>query len=243
MSEQQLLVSERQRGNAVLEHLRNVPWRFEKDIAPDYVLAPHACAIFISVRYHLLKPLYLGCRLAELRRDWRLRVLLCLVDVANDAKPLHDLNVAAVRGECTLLLAHSARECAQLLECFKAYEHNDARAIKAKVESDPLAQLADALTAVKPVNRTDVVTLARTFGSLKGIVDAPLDKLRACPGLGDKKVARLHDVFNQPFSHAARRRRQEKRRRDAADGATDEAGGAQGGAPPLGGGLSDDDDM
>ena len=54
-----MLVSQRQEGNAVLRHIRNVRWAFA-DLVPDYILGPTACAIFISLRYHVLHPQYLG---------------------------------------------------------------------------------------------------------------------------------------------------------------------------------------
>ncbi|KAH8065230.1 hypothetical protein JL722_2139 [Aureococcus anophagefferens] len=138
-----LLVSERQRGNPLLKHLRNVAWRFEKKLVPDYVVGEKHCAVFISIRYHLLKPSYLSRRLAELKAEtWRLRVLLCHVDLDDAAKALHELNVLAVKAECTLILGHSDRECAY--ECFKAYERNSAACIKDKVDGTHHAQLADA---------------------------------------------------------------------------------------------------
>ncbi|KAH8049074.1 hypothetical protein JL722_12074 [Aureococcus anophagefferens] len=161
-----LLVSERQRGNPLLKHLRNVAWRFEKKLVPDYVVGEKHCAVFISIRYHLLKPSYLSRRLAELKAEtWRLRVLLCHVDLDDAAKALHELNVLAVKAECTLILGHSDRECARYLECFKAYERNSAACIKDKVDGTHHAQLADALTTIKPVNKTDVATR----GPLRGV--------------------------------------------------------------------------
>lgn len=210
---QKIVVSDRQRGNPVLKHLRNVPWQHEKNIVPDYIVGATACALFISIRYHLLKPQYIERRLSELASgEWRLRVLLCLVDQDDHAKPLHALNLLAIKYGCTLVLAHSQREAARLLECFKAYENNSGAAIKEKVDKDYLSRITDVLTTIKPLNRTDVVTLTRTFGSLRDIVNADLDQLRECPGLGDKKVKSLYDAFNKPFSLAASRRREERKR-------------------------------
>lgn len=213
-----IAVSERQRGNPLLKHLRNVPWHFEKHVIPDYVVGASACCVFISIRYHLLKPLYIERRLSEVAEgQWRLKILLCLVDQDDHAKPLHALNILAIKYDSTLVLAHSQREAARLLECFKAYEHNSGAAIKEKVDHDYLSRLTDVLTTIKPINRTDVLTLARAFGSLKDVVNADLDQLQECPGLGDKKIAQLLDVFNKPFSLAARHRREDaKRKRDAA---------------------------
>lgn len=50
-----LLVHEIQRGNPVLQHIKNVRYQFTKDIIPDYVMQS-ACALFLSVRYHFRHP-------------------------------------------------------------------------------------------------------------------------------------------------------------------------------------------
>lgn len=199
----------------MLSHIRNVAWRFEKKLVPDFVLGEKNCALFISVRYHLLKPAYLARRLAEVRCEarWRLRVLLCHVDLGDSSKALHDLNILAVKSECTLILAHSPREAARYLECFKAYEKNSASCIKDKVDTTHGAVVADALTTVKPVNKTDVATLSARFPTFRDLLKASLGDLKECPGLGDKKVARLHDAFNVPFSMSAKRKRDDARRR------------------------------
>ena len=208
----QILVNERQRGNPLLHEMRNVPFVFEKGLVPDFLIGAEACALFISVKYFLLKPQYLPRRLSELNAgNWRLRVLLCLVDVEDADRALHDLNVAAVHHECTLVLARSTREAARLLECFKAYEHSQASAIKEHIDRDHLSKLTDVLTTVKPVNKTNVVTLARTFGSLSNVINATADDLTDCPGLGHKKIHTLLSVFQQPFSLAARTRREASR--------------------------------
>jgi len=222
----QILVNERQRGNPMLREMRNVPHVFAK-ILPDYIVGAEACVMFISVKYHILKPLYLPRRLAELRGgSWRLRVLLCLVDADDFERSIHELNVLAVRDEWTLVLAHSVREAARLVECFKAYEHTKASTIRERIDADHLSKLTDALTTAKPVNKTDVMTLGRTFGSLADIITADAKDLTDCPGLGDKKVAALLDVFEQPFSlaaRAARSRRQQDNKASSSIGAGDDA--------------------
>jgi len=197
-----LLVSDRQKGNPLLKHLRNVPWKHDGTITPDYVLGDRNCAVFISIRYHMLKPQYLGRRLAELRAEgsrWKLRVLLCLVDVEDAAKALHELNLLALRTDCVLFLAHGPQEAARYLECFKAYEKNSAQCIRERIDPSHAGQVADALQAIKPLNRTDVATLSNRFATFGDLLRANLDDLRACPGLGDKKCARLHDAFARPF--------------------------------------------
>jgi DNA excision repair protein ERCC-1 len=69
-------VSSRQRGNTVLKSIRSVPWEFDDQIKPDYVIGQRACAVFLSVRYHTLNPNYIHERLKELGSGYELRILL-----------------------------------------------------------------------------------------------------------------------------------------------------------------------
>lgn len=52
-------VNKRQENNPLLRHVRNVPYEITPGILADFVLGPKACALFISLRYHLLYPNYL----------------------------------------------------------------------------------------------------------------------------------------------------------------------------------------
>ena len=57
-------VSPRQRGNPVLQHISNVAYEFgPKDMAPDYVCGDTCCALYLSLKYHLLHSNYLAARL------------------------------------------------------------------------------------------------------------------------------------------------------------------------------------
>jgi DNA repair protein Rad10 len=71
-------VSRRQEGNPVLRHIRSVRWQYG-DIVPDYMLGGATAAVFLSLRYHLLRPDYIHARLKELGRGFRLRVVLVQV--------------------------------------------------------------------------------------------------------------------------------------------------------------------
>lgn len=46
-------------------------------------------------------------------RDYRLRVILCVVDVEDSVKVLHELNRMALLESCTLILAWSLLEAAR----------------------------------------------------------------------------------------------------------------------------------
>jgi hypothetical protein len=46
-----ILVSKKQKGNTLLQHIRNVPWEYA-DIVPDYIMGStqKTCALFLSAR-------------------------------------------------------------------------------------------------------------------------------------------------------------------------------------------------
>jgi len=113
-----IMVSRRQQGNPVLKHIRNVRWQYG-DIIPDYVLGQSTAALFLSLRYHLLKPEYIYSRMKELGRAYRLRVLLVYVDTEDAVEPLAQVTRAAIGNDFTLLCGFTVQECARYLETLK----------------------------------------------------------------------------------------------------------------------------
>ncbi|XP_021817469.1 DNA excision repair protein ERCC-1 isoform X2 [Prunus avium] len=193
-----IIVSHRQKGNPLLKHIRNVRWEFA-DIVCDYLLGQSSCALYISLRYHLLHPDYLYYRIRELQKNFKLRVVLCHIDVEDVVKPLLEVTKTALLHECTLLCGWSLEECGRYLETIKVYENKPADIIQGQMDTDYLSRLNHALTTVRHVNKTDVVTLGTTFGSLSHIMDVSMEDLARCPGIGERKVKRLYDTFHEPF--------------------------------------------
>jgi len=195
---QEIIVSRRQEGNPLLKYIRNVRWKYG-EIIPDYQLGATACAIFISLRFHLLKPEYVHHRIRQLQHSFRLRLLLCHVAVADVVECLGQVVKAAVLNECTLVCAFSTEECARYLETVKSFETKSADAIQGRAEEDYLSRLNAAMTTVRGVNRTDVLTLGRAFGSVAGTMRASMTRMATCPGVGPSKVRRLYETFHEPF--------------------------------------------
>jgi len=192
-------VSSRQRGNPVLKSIRSVPWEFDDKIIPDYVIGQRACAIFLSVRYHLLNPNYIHDRLKEIGSGYELRVLLTQVDVKDPHHALKQLMRISILSELTLMLAWSAEEAGRILETYKTHEDKPPDLIMEKNNPDPHSKLVEALTSVKSVNKTDAATLIGAFSTMEGIVAASIEDLSMCPGFGPQKAQRLHKVLHEPF--------------------------------------------
>uniref|UniRef100_A0ACB8FT96 Excision repair cross-complementation group 1 n=1 Tax=Sphaerodactylus townsendi TaxID=933632 RepID=A0ACB8FT96_9SAUR len=157
-----IIVSPRQRGNPILKFICNVPWEFG-EIVPDYVLGQSTCALFLSLRYHHLKPNYIHERLQSLGKTYMLQVLLIQVDVKDPHQALKELAKICILADCTLVLAWSAEEAGRYLETYKAYEQKPADLLKEKVDQNYLSRVTDCLTSVKSVNKTDTLTLLSTF--------------------------------------------------------------------------------
>lgn len=121
------------------------------------------------------------------------------MDDESNLATLQELNKIAFACDFTLILAWSNAECARYLETFKAYEGKSATAIQEKVETEFLPKLTSVLTNIRSVNKTDVVTLMDVFGSFGSICRATEQELVLCPGIGDKKVKRLHRALHEPF--------------------------------------------
>ena len=214
-----LHVSPKQRGNSVLKHIRNVPYQYSQ-IVPDFILGSNRCALFLSLKYHTLHPNYIQRRINELKNDFSLRVLLCLVDMDDNAAIINALNKTAVFHNLSLILAWSneeaARECYWIrkirlkilnlllfisgyLETFKAYESKDSSSIQKREKESFADQIADVLTSIRSVNKTDSSYLVAQFGTFKQLVGASMDELSLCHGIGERKVQRLFNAFNKPF--------------------------------------------
>ena len=216
-----LYVSPKQRGNIVLQFIRNVPTQFLR-MVPDYLFSTTHCALFLSLKYHSLFPNYIHRRVAELQSDFVLRLLLVLVDVQDNAALLRQLNVLAVSNRMTLILAWTAEEAARYLETFKSFQGKDASLIQKRTSTNHADQVADFLTACSGINKTDAANLLGQFGSMRALATkGTTEELALVPGLGQVKVARLYEAFCKPFSKlASRRRRLQQQHTDQQDEVT-----------------------
>ncbi|KAG0302114.1 Excision repair cross-complementation group 1 [Dissophora globulifera] len=208
-SKSTIVVKPSQRGNPMLQFIRNVPYEYG-EIVPDFVVGLTSCIVFLSIRYHRLHPEYIFNRIAALGKTFVLRILLVLVDVDLHQQAIRELTRVAMVNDFTIVCAWSNEEAARYIETFKAYEYKAPDAIKERVDNDYLSKLTDCLTQIQSVNKTDVVTLSSTFGSFKNIMDASVDELGVLPGFGERKVRRLLEAFDQPFAIDPKKRRQRR---------------------------------
>ena len=157
------------------------------------------------------------------KNDWPLFILQ--VDIKDPYIPIKDLTKICLLADLTLLLAWNSHEAGKIIETYKVFEHKPPDLIMEKQEnSSTLAgvmlpmrlsseirsfnwdlthifhsQIADALTSIKSVNRTDAMTLLSNFQTLQNIYEASEEDLSLCPGIGPQKAKRLYRVIHEKF--------------------------------------------
>lgn len=201
-----ILVSSRQKGNTVLNHVRAFPWEYA-DIPADYVLGATTCALFLSLKYHRLHPEYIYTRIRSIAGKYNLRVLLTIVDIQNHEEPLKELSKTSLINNVTLILCWSAQEAARYLELYKSCEHAAPTAIRAHQSTSYSDKLVEFITEPRGINKTDAVSLISSFGSLRTAINAAPEDVALVPGFGVKKVQRWCNTVREPFRvrKAARR--------------------------------------
>ncbi|KAK5987783.1 Mating-type switching protein swi10 [Cladobotryum mycophilum] len=193
-----ILVSPRQRGNPVLTSLRTVPWEFS-DTPADYVLGLTTCALFLSLKYHRLHPVYIYKRIENLQGKYNLRILLTLVDIDNHEDPLRELSKTSMVNNVTIVLCWSAAEAARYLELYKSCENANFTAIRGQQSSNYADRLVDFVTVPRSLNKTDAVALVANFGSLRNAINADPEQLGMLSGWGGVKVKRWAAAVEEPF--------------------------------------------
>ncbi|KAJ6625557.1 restriction endonuclease type II-like protein [Mycena sp. CBHHK59/15] len=193
-----IIVNPLQRGNPVLEAVRNVSKEFG-DIVADYQVGRTTGVLFLSLKYHRLHPEYIHTRIEKLGQSFSLRILLVLSDITEHRDPIRELTKMCLINNVTVLVSFSVEEAGHYLSTFKQFEHKPPDMIKERVDKDNNSILRSALTSISKVNKTDVETLRTSFGSFANISRASSDQLQNLPGFGQVKVKNIKNAFNKPI--------------------------------------------
>lgn len=193
-----ILVSTRQKGNPILNHVKLSPWEYA-DIPADYIVGNTTCALFLSLKYHRLHPEYIYARIRLLGGKFNLRIVLIMVDISNHEDSLKELSKTSIINNLTLILCWSAPEAAHYLELFKSSENAQPTAIRTQQAQSYKDSLVDFVTVPRTVNKSDAASLISTFGSLQNAVNAQPEQISSVPGWGEKKVRQWCNAVREDF--------------------------------------------
>ncbi|CAG7917143.1 unnamed protein product [Penicillium olsonii] len=193
-----ILVSTRQKGNPILNHIKLLPWEYA-DIPADYVVGTTTCAMFLSLKYHRLHPEYIYARVKQLAGKYNLRLVLVMVDIQNHEDSLRELSKTSIINNLTLILCWSAPEAAHYLELYKSSENAQPTAIRAQQPQTYKESLVEFVTVPRSINKSDAASLISTFGSLQNAINAQPEQISAVPGWGEKKVQQWCSAVREDF--------------------------------------------
>lgn len=193
-----ILVSSRQKGNPILQHIKLLPWEYA-DIPADYVIGLTTCALFLSLKYHRLHPEYIYSRVRLLAGKYNLRIVLVMVDIPNHEDPLKELSKTSIINNLTLILCWSAPEAAHYLELFKSSEHAQPTAIRTQQSQSYKDSLIEFVTTPRSINKSDTASLISTFGSLQNAINAQPEQINSIPGWGERKVQQWCNAVREDF--------------------------------------------
>lgn len=193
-----ILVSTRQKGNPILNHIKYMQWEYA-DIPADYVVGATTCALFLSLKYHRLHPEYIYSRIKLLAGKYLLRVMLIIVDIPNHEESLKELSKTSIVNNMTLVLCWSAPEAAHYLELFKSCEYSQPTAIRTQQAQSYKDSLVEFVTVPRSINKSDAASLISTFGSLQNAVNAQPEQISAVPGWGERKVRQWCGAVREDF--------------------------------------------
>ncbi|KAG7098603.1 hypothetical protein E1B28_000527 [Marasmius oreades] len=197
-----IILNPLQRGNPILEHVKNVGTEYG-DIVADYQVGRTTGVLYLSLKYHRLHPEYIYTRIEKLGHNYGLRILLLLCDVTQHKDPIRELTKVCLINEITIIVAFSPEEAGHYLATFKQFEFKPPTLIKERVDKDYNSMLRTSLTGISRVNKTDVETLRSSFGSVAAIAKANTEQLSNLPGFGQVKVKNIKNAFEKPFRNHA----------------------------------------
>lgn len=210
-------VANSQKGNPLLESpaMKLTAWTYNPQILLDYYINATLQVLFLSLKYHKLRPEYVWRRIEKLNggssatmprqeSDQVLRVLLVVVDIDLPQEVIRALLGICIKHDLSMVVAWSFEEAGNYVAYFKQNEMARSRiesSIQGIKKDDYNSTISSTLTTVRAVNKTDVINLLANCNSFKQVVLLATqdDQLGNIQGLGDRKLHNLKTVFSEPF--------------------------------------------
>ena len=172
--------------------------------------SPKICALYLSIRYHKMKPEYIHGRITALKGHYMCRVLLLHLDDKDNPndKLVVELNKICFTNKLTLICCWSFKEGARYLEAFQIYRNKSPDCLmgssykqwvnsKKNKENQMTEQeqkredVVDTLVQIKTISKTNVATVMGHFGSIAALSNCTEEQVAALPGFARKKVENL----------------------------------------------------
>ncbi|KAG6841873.1 hypothetical protein C0991_005603 [Blastosporella zonata] len=181
-----ILINPLQRGNTVLDNIKNVGKEFG-DIVADYQVGRTTGVLFLSLKYHRLHPEYVHIRIGKLGQSYTLRLLLVLCDITEHRDAIRELTKVCLINNITILVAFSFEEAGHYLSILKQFEHKPPDMIKERSFANIAKATPDQLRNLPGFGQVKVKNIKNTF-------DKPLrnNATRTLPAASGSDTATVH---------------------------------------------------
>ncbi len=183
-------VSNLQRGNSILKYLSKSIWHYDEKITCDYEINGSIAVLFLSLKYHSVKPEYILKRISKLK-DYRMKLLLIHVDVPNYNSMICELYKIQ---PLTVILCRNQEECAEYLKGFESTSVKSIEQVRNK-ESNIETFLQD----IPKVTKSEINRIRMKYKNLQEIIKASEDDLKGTFGIGKAKANSVVNIFNKSF--------------------------------------------
>lgn len=224
-----IAVNPLQKHNPLLESLKNVPYEFTSIVKTDYLINNSISVLFLSLKYHKLRPDYIYNRFKKLgvtsainsnervKQSSQLQILLLLLDSeTNYIDSLRELTKLCIYSGFTLLATWTYQEAGEYVGMLKNLDSVSSYKVKGSSTSndkfdiikglqkqDYYSRLLATLTSVRSVNKTDVskIVSSGSFRNFSEVVKNS-DDLQLIEGFGKTKVKRFKSTISEPFLYS-----------------------------------------
>ncbi|CAI5757808.1 unnamed protein product [Candida verbasci] len=220
----EILVARSQEKNPLLKDsmMKNISWKFDAKILSDYYINSTFQILFLSLKYHKLRPEYIWNRLKKLNKgsivddehakkknDKNLRILLCVIDIDSYHETIRKLTDFCIKHDLSMVLAWSFEEAGNYIALGKHFDNTPnkvSKSLQGFRKTDYNSNLVDSLTSVKSINKTDVSNLLANYKSFKEIIlqnssssNLNESEINSITGLGTTKLKNLNSMFTSDF--------------------------------------------
>ena len=209
-----IIVDFREKGSGCMKQLleRGADVRLEMLPVGDYVISDR-CGVEFKTQEDFVNSILDGRLLEQLRalRQTYERPII-LVEGAGDIYAIRNVHPNSIRGMLAaicvaygipILWSRSSDESAQLLWTIAEREQNEnGHKFAPHNHKKPLSlsqQQEYALGAFPSIGPSIAKQLLTSLGSVKNVVNAPINELKKVDGVGEKKAQSIFDVFNKEY--------------------------------------------
>ncbi|KAK6090609.1 hypothetical protein P3W45_000332 [Vairimorpha bombi] len=184
-------INTKQTGNSVISYLTYSSFVYEELLTTDYEINDTTSVLFLSLRFHCVKPEYIFKRINKLK-PYMLSILLIYVDTTNYSTTLLELYDKI--SDLTIILGFTNEECARYL---KGIDINHNRSINIIRKKE--VNFETFLETFPKINSTDSARILQNYNTLKDFFNNLNSDVKNIKGIGEIKAKLLKEYYEKEF--------------------------------------------